>query len=227
MHRPIIFETRILYRPGRSDLHISPIWPSLYPILCHALRVPHLNHLQTLHATLEERVRNRNQVTPPVGVMFIVPHCCIECHMMLDNADNATAKGPSSSGRVKVEPSRQTDSSITPAETCKEHFPNTHHSWLKVAAAYEPAPALRDQIALLNASRSQGACTPLCCPMSALYDTACFTASVRVKQEPFTQIKHGIGDSDPTRFRSETYDAPEAGIGHFSGSKGEVVSLRR
>jgi hypothetical protein len=93
------------------------------------------------------------------------------------NTDNATAKA-SGSGIVEVEPSRQIDSSIAPNPS------------------YEPAQALRDQIALLNASRSQ--------------------ASVRVKQVPFTQVKHEFNDSDTTRFRSETYDTREAGIGHFN-----------
>lgn len=56
-------------------------------------------------------------------------------------------------------------------------------------------------------------------------NTACFTASVRVKQEPFTQIGHEFSDPDSTR--SETYGASEAGIRHSSGSKGELVSLHR
>jgi len=90
----------------------------------------------------------------------------------------SSSKVPSGSGSVKVEPSRQTGSSITPGES----------------PAYEPAQALSDQIALLNAGRSQ--------------------ASVRVKQEPFTPIGHAFGDSDSTRVRNETYDASEIGIRH-------------
>ena len=54
------------------------------------------------------------------------------------------------------------------------------------------------------------------------------TASIRVKQEPFTQIEHELSDSDPTRSRNEAYDAPvtEAGIGHSGESKGDLVTLR-
>jgi hypothetical protein len=52
----------------------------------------------------------------------------------------------------------------------------------------------------------------------------CFIASVRVKQEPVSQFKHEPNDSAPTRFRSETYDAPETSIGKFT--KGEPAFLR-
>jgi hypothetical protein len=86
--------------------------------------------------------------------------------------DITTAKVTSSgsrSGSVKIEPgpSSQTNSSIMPGEPRKEYFPNNCQSLLKVLVAHEPAQALRDQIALLNANRSdsQGACTPLCYPM--------------------------------------------------------------
>ncbi|KAI0284987.1 hypothetical protein BGY98DRAFT_946555 [Russula aff. rugulosa BPL654] len=64
---------------------------------------------------------------------------------------NSSAKVTSSgSYNVKIEPSGQTNSSITPGEP----------------SAYGPSRALRDQIAMLNARRSssQGACT-LCCLM--------------------------------------------------------------
>lgn len=44
----------------------------------------------------------------------------------------------------------------------------------------------------------------------------CLIASVRVKQEPVSQIKHEPDDSDRTRFRSETYDAPETRMGKFT-----------
>jgi hypothetical protein len=54
------------------------------------------------------------------------------------------------------------------------------------------------------------------------------TATIRVKQEPFAQTEHELSNSDPTRSRSEAYGAPvaEAGIGHSSESKGDLVSLR-
>lgn len=83
---------------------------------------------------------------------------------MIDNMDNVTAKVSSGSGSVKVEPSRQSGSSITPGESRKESFQILTNHCLKILAAYEPAQALRDQIALLNAGRSQGACIPLRCP---------------------------------------------------------------
>jgi hypothetical protein len=54
------------------------------------------------------------------------------------------------------------------------------------------------------------------------------TASIRVKQEPFSQSEHELSNSDPTRSRSEAYDASpvaEAGIGHSSESKGDLVSM--
>jgi hypothetical protein len=44
----------------------------------------------------------------------------------------------------------------------------------------------------------------------------CLIASLRVKQEPISQIKHDPDDSDPIRFRSETYDAPETRMGKFT-----------
>jgi len=44
----------------------------------------------------------------------------------------------------------------------------------------------------------------------------CLIASVRVKQEPVSQIKHEPDDSDPMRFRSETCDAPETNMGEFT-----------
>ena len=50
---------------------------------------------------------------------------------MIDNMDNVTAKVSSGSGSVKVEPSRQSGSSITPGESRKESFPNTYQSLLK------------------------------------------------------------------------------------------------
>lgn len=61
-----------------------------------------------------------------------------------------------------------------------------------------------------------------------IYEIAYSTASIRVKQEPLTQIEHELSNSDPTRSRSEAYDAPvaEAGIGRSSESKGDLVSLR-
>jgi hypothetical protein len=40
-----------------------------------------------------------------------------------------------------------------------------------------------------------------------------FTASVHDKQGPVTQIKHEPSDSNLTRFRSESHDGTEAGIG--------------
>ena len=44
----------------------------------------------------------------------------------------------------------------------------------------------------------------------------CLIASVRVKKQPVYQIKHEPDDSDPIRFRSETYDAPETSMGKFT-----------
>ena len=50
---------------------------------------------------------------------------------------------------------------------------------------------------------------------------------MRVKQEPLSQIEHELSNSDPTRSRRETYDAPatEGGIGHSSESKGDLITL--
>lgn len=94
-----------------------------------------------------------------------------KCHVSLlfrdCVTDNTTAKVTSSASHgVKTEPSSQTNSSITPGEPCKEYFSNNCRSELKALAAYRPAQALRDQIAMLNTQRasSQGACT-LCCLM--------------------------------------------------------------
>jgi len=72
--------------------------------------------------------------------------------------------------------------------------------------SYEPAQELRDQIALLNANRSQ--------------------ASVRVKQEPdpVTQIKPEPGDSDPMRSRSEIYDTPNPEVGRSGESEDQSLT---
>ena len=79
---------------------------------------------------------------------------------MPDNTDNAASEPKSHTSRGKVEPSGPTDSSITRGDPGKGHLPITCKSQLMVAA-YEPSQTLRDQIALLNASRSQGARIPL------------------------------------------------------------------
>ncbi|KAI0303183.1 hypothetical protein BC826DRAFT_1101306 [Russula brevipes] len=91
------------------------------------------------------------------------------------DTNNATAEPSSSAqGRVKVEPFSQTVPLITAGEP-----------------AYEPTQELRNQIALLNASRAQ---------------------SIRVNQEPVTSIKRESSDSDWTRSR-ESYGAPATGVG--------------
>ncbi|KAH9963137.1 hypothetical protein BC827DRAFT_1193596 [Russula dissimulans] len=51
-----------------------------------------------------------------------------------------------------------------------------------------------------------------------------FTASVRVKQEPVTQVKHEPSNSDPTPFRSETYNAPNPEVGRSGGSEDQSLT---
>ena len=81
-----------------------------------------------------------------------------------------------------------------------------------VVAAYEPSRGLRVQIALLYASRSQGARIPSC-PMGVLNVTNfCVMASDGAKKELVSQNKHEPDDSVSIRFRRENYDAPEIGI---------------
>ena len=81
-----------------------------------------------------------------------------------------------------------------------------------MVAAYEPSRGLRVQIALLYASRSQGARIPSC-PMGVLNVTNfCVMASDGVKKELVSQNKHEPDDSVSIRSRRENYDAPEIGI---------------
>lgn len=64
-------------------------------------------------------------------------------------------------------------------------------------------------------------------PDVGIKEIAYSTASIRVKQEPSTQIEHRLSNSDPTRSRSEVHDAPvaEASINHSSESEGDLVAL--
>jgi hypothetical protein len=92
---------------------------------------------------------------------------------VLDNTDNAVSQSSASTSRVKIENSNPTDSSIALGESGEGYLPNACQSQLMVAA-YEPTQALRDQIALLNAGRPQGAGIPLCCQMRVLRDMGPF-----------------------------------------------------
>ncbi|KAF8505553.1 hypothetical protein F5888DRAFT_1630391 [Russula emetica] len=91
----------------------------------------------------------------------------------------------SGSHSAKVEPSSQTNSSITPGEPCTKRSDSD--------AERQP----------LRLPRRVNSLQP-------------DVASIRVKQEPFTQIEHELSNSDPTRSRSEAYDTPvaEEGVGH-------------
>lgn len=113
--------------------------------------------------------------------------------------------GAPDSEEVKPEPSYSSSSKVTSSgsRSVKAEPSSQTNSSITPGepSAHGPHQALRDQMAMLNAERSGT------------------QASIRVKQEPFTQIEHDLSNSDPTRSRSEAHDVPpvadaEAGIGH-------------
>jgi hypothetical protein len=102
----------------------------------------------------------RGEVKPEPGHSFrrcrvhCSPNTCRSCKGAIDNADNAAPE--SSSSRIKVENMNPTDPSIAPGEPGKGDLSTLTNHRLKVVA-YEPTQELRDQIALLNSGRFEGA----------------------------------------------------------------------